>query len=479
MLFVLIALWLITLILWLTDTGSSVNRWLGAVALSGGAGALAAVLDLDFIPYIHASHPSDGLENALYGVQAGSSLLSYYGLPYCFLLFAFAYVQLGRSARTLRYAQGVLLLPIIGCLLFTPGYNSDTPITHEVVVWWAVPYFIAGALIVLLKKSRSYSLASTHWLICLSVLPPVLFAMVMNYVLPSLGLKRMWVYNVWFVGIGVAVFFIGLFTYGFLGIRVLVDRRRLDSTLRAVTSGTAILHHAIKNDVGKVRLFTDKIKSYAEETNQPELLADIRIVQNASLHIQDMISRVHRRTEDLVVKPREASLDELIFETLKPYEPLLGPIELHLNVATGWRATVDPAQVGEALNNLISNAIDAMNGQGHLFVSLKDNKRELTIEVRDTGPGMDSVEAAKALEPFYTTKGGKEASFGLGLPYAYYVMRKHGGSLRIRSKRGVGTRVYMIFNKSAVKAVKPLTEEIATAGVRGIERDGQNQRMDR
>ncbi len=89
---------------------------------------------------------------------------------------------------------------------------------------------------------------------------------------------------------------------------------------------------------------------------------------------------------------------------------------------------------------MISNAIDAMNGQGRLFLTLREGKRELTLEVRDTGPGMDKSQAAKALEPFYTTKGGKEASFGLGLPYAYYVMRKHGGALHIRSKPGVGTQ---------------------------------------
>lgn len=172
-------------------------------------------------------------------------------------------------------------------------------------------------------------------MICLAVLPTVLLSMVMSYVLPSLGMLRMWRYNVWFVGIGVAVFLIGLFTYGFLGVRLLVDRRRLDSTLRAVTSGTAILHHAIKNDVGKMRLFTEKMKSYAESTNQPELLEDLAVVQNASSHIQEMISRVHRRTEDLEIRPQDVRLDELIRETIRPFVPRLGQVRLELDL-TEW-----------------------------------------------------------------------------------------------------------------------------------------------
>ncbi|TFE28590.1 sensor histidine kinase [Cohnella luojiensis] len=462
MLFVWIALWAIALILLLADPRSPVNRRLGAVALSGGAGAMAATLADVFIPYIHSEHPNAGLEDALYTVQAGASLTSYYGLPYGYLLFAMAYHPINLSRKVLRIASLVLTTPIILCVIFTPPYNEYEPISHSIVVWWAVPYFLLATALVLSKRSSHHSLPHTHWLICLAVLPPVLFTMMMSYILPSFGILRMWKYNVWFVALGVAVFLIGLFTYGFLGVRVLIDRRRLDSTLRAVTSGTAILHHAIKNDVGKMRLFTEKMKVYAERTDQRELLEDIRVLQDASRHIQDMISRVHRRTEDLVVQPREVDVKTLVRSTLKPYEPLLGKIKLHVTIPEGWQCFLDPAQVGEALNNLISNAVDAMNGEGHLFITLREGKRELTLEVRDTGPGMDKAQAAKALEPFYTTKSGKEANFGLGLPYAYYVMRKHGGSLHIRSKKGIGTRVYLIFPKRSVKAVK-MQQDVSVA----------------
>lgn len=197
----------------------------------------------------------------------------------------------------------------------------------------------------------------------------------MSYILPSFGKLNMWKYNVWVVLIAVAVFLIGLFTYGFLGLRIFIDRRRLDSTLRAVTSGTAILHHAIKNDVGKMRLFTEKMRAYAESTNQPDLLEDIRVVQSASHHIQDMISRVHRRTEDLEIQPREVELGALLRETVKGHEPSMGRVKLQVTVSGSWRCLMDPAQVGEALNNVISNAIEAMNGEGNLFISLREGKK--------------------------------------------------------------------------------------------------------
>src|SRR5690606_1907461 len=115
MLFVWIALWAVALILLLSDTKSSINRRLSAVALCGGAGALAAVLDLAFIPYISsAAFPSDRLEEVLYNIQASSSLLSYYGLPYFFLMFTLAYRPVPLSRASQRILPLVLLLPIIG-----------------------------------------------------------------------------------------------------------------------------------------------------------------------------------------------------------------------------------------------------------------------------------------------------------------------------------------------------------------------------
>ncbi|MGM0879595.1 MAG: sensor histidine kinase [Bacillota bacterium] len=454
MLFVLIALWAVAAIIWLSDRHASVNRWLGAVAFSGGAGALAAVLDLQWLPAAAEAGMNEVGQQLFYRLQAVSSLFSYYGLPYAFVLFAIAYRPVRLPKRLQQLVPFLLLLPIIGSIVLTPFYTEMYPITFKVVVWWAVPYILYGTVQVLLKRQPYVAVSRTHWIVCSAVLPPVMFSAVMNYVLPSFGMLRMWVYNTWIVGLGVTVFVVGLFTYGFMGVRVMVDRRRFDSTLRAVTSGTAILNHAIKNDAGKMRLFSEKMKSYAIATNQPELLADVETVLNASRHMQEMLQRVHRRTEDLVLKYEAVNLAELIEQTIKQYEPVLGHIKLSTTLSEGWKCRMDPAQVSESLGNIVANALEAMKGKGELIIHLSETKRELIIEVRDTGPGMEKSETAKVLEPFYTTKSGSDTNFGLGLPYAYHVMRKHKGMLHIRSKTGKGTSVYMTFPKRYIRAEK-------------------------
>ena len=212
MLFVFIALCAIAAILWLSEPGSAVNRWLGALAFSGGTGALAAVLDASFVPYAAEAGANAGTLSALYRLQAFSSVFSYYGIPYFFLMFSFSYRGIRFSRRLSYLLPWLLLLPVICCLAFTPAYNELYPVTFDIVVWWAVPYIVAGSGFILSKRVPPTIYARTHWVVCFAVLPPVLFAMIMNYVLPSMGMLRMWVYNTWIVGLGTLVFVLGLFT---------------------------------------------------------------------------------------------------------------------------------------------------------------------------------------------------------------------------------------------------------------------------
>lgn len=416
MLFVLIALWAIAAIIWLSDRHASVNHWFGAVAFSGGAGALAAVLDMQWLPAAAEAGMNEVAQQLLYRLQAVASLTSYYGLPYSFLLFAISYRPVRLSKRLQQSLPLLLLIPIIFCIVFTPFYTEMYPISFSIVVWWAVPYILLGAVQVLLKRQLHASFSRTHWIICSAVLPPVMFCMVMNYVLPSFGMLRMWVYNTWIVGLGVTVFVVALFTYGFMGVRVNIVRRRFDSTLRAVTSGTAILNHAIKNDAGKMRLFSEKMKAYAIETNQQELLQDVETVLRASRHMQEMLQRVHRRTEDLVLRVENTDIAALVEQTMKGYEPTLGKIKLSMNLIKGWRCLIDPAQVSEALGNIVANGLEAMQGSGELFIHLYETKRELVLEVRDTGPGMVKSEMTKVLEPFTRQKTEAIPILGLDCP---------------------------------------------------------------
>ena len=109
-------------------------------------------------------------------------------------------------------------------------------------------------------------------------------------------------------------------------------------------------------------------------------------------------------------------------------------------------------EIRQVLNNLVSNAIDAMQQSGGRMLlrsreatNWKTHQKGLVLTVADTGPGMSQETVRKVFEAFFTTKG--EGGTGLGLWISCEIIKRHGGDLRVRSTcRGVsrGT-VFTIF----------------------------------
>ena len=97
----------------------------------------------------------------------------------------------------------------------------------------------------------------------------------------------------------------------------------------------------------------------------------------------------------------------------------------------------NPAELRELLMNLIFNAVDAMPHGGTISVRTRAQPDTITLEVTDTGSGMDAQTAARCMEPFFTTKG--ERGTGLGLAVVYGAVQRHRGGIEVQSAPGEGT----------------------------------------
>jgi PAS domain S-box-containing protein len=101
-------------------------------------------------------------------------------------------------------------------------------------------------------------------------------------------------------------------------------------------------------------------------------------------------------------------------------------------------------QIKQVLLNLFLNGVEAMPKGGTLTVTTRAGDAEgdipfaaVRIEVRDTGEGMDKDTEARIFEPFFSTK--TERGTGLGLWVSHGIVQGHGGTLKVRSRVGVGT----------------------------------------
>lgn len=449
MLVVLIILLTVGLTVLVFDPRKKTSRWLAGLAFCGSSGALSAVISDHLIPYGELGGYSAGVMLWLDRAQAAASLIQYYGLPFAFVMFASHYHPQRLSASWRGALPYVIAAPAITIMLAVRPLH---PLPFRIVVFWAVPVVLLGTFLIVSRRETLYPLRRNHTYTTLAIVPAVLFCSVMNYVLPSMGFTEMWRYNTWAIVAAFLIFVIALFKYGFLDMQLLITRRKLDISLRAVTSGTAVLNHAIKNDVGKMKLFSAKIKAYAQDTNQPELLEDVRIIEAAAGHIQDMIMRVKDQTQDLALRVEPIDLEELLLELgLQVDLGIPGNVTTRWELEGGLHLEGDRAQITETVHNLISNALEAMPGGGELTVRAYQTPKWIVVEIKDTGCGMNRVELKRVMEPFYTTKTGSRGNFGLGLSYSYHVMKKHRGNLFLESEPGLGTTVTLSFPRRKEK----------------------------
>jgi PAS domain S-box-containing protein len=143
-------------------------------------------------------------------------------------------------------------------------------------------------------------------------------------------------------------------------------------------------------------------------------------------------------------------------------------------------AKADPNQLEMALLNLGVNARDAMPDGGTLRMSATresvrhprgDLKRGqyVRLSVADTGSGMDEVTLARAIEPFFSTKGIGKGT-GLGLSMVHGLVAQLGGALTIQSRRGVGTNVELWLPVSALRVdeAEPPGAPAAPGTARGL-----------
>jgi two-component system NtrC family sensor kinase len=113
--------------------------------------------------------------------------------------------------------------------------------------------------------------------------------------------------------------------------------------------------------------------------------------------------------------------------------------EIDIDENIGELAT-DAAMVRQILDNLFSNAVDAVGeNNGKVRVSTSRDGDRIGIEIADTGPGISPDLMSRIFDPFFSTKGpGK--GYGLGLAICLSLAESLGGALTVESKEGSGSR---------------------------------------
>lgn len=188
-------------------------------------------------------------------------------------------------------------------------------------------------------------------------------------------------------------------------------------------------------------------------------------MDNANLIFSSSLSAAEL-IRQLLAFSRQQSLDARVVNATKIVRELnqildrgtAGNIDVQFRLNSEEPVVLDPAQLESAIINLVVNAKDAVHPHGGEItistdtVDVDENAarelecepgRYLRVSVEDTGSGISPEDLKRVIEPFFTTKLGKGT--GLGLSMVFGFVRQSGGTLKIESNPGDGTRVEMYF----------------------------------
>jgi two-component system, NtrC family, sensor kinase len=224
------------------------------------------------------------------------------------------------------------------------------------------------------------------------------------------------------------------------------DKLRLEEQLRhadrLATIGqlAAGVAHELNEPLGNILGFAQLARKCSGLPLQAQ--ADIDKILSTSLYAREIVRKLLIFARQIPPQKAKVNFNDLVTEGLNFFESRCANegIEIACSLSADLPTIdADPSQMNQVFVNVIVNAIQAMPQGGKLAISTRKERTQVSLIVEDTGIGMDENILKKIFTPFFTTKDIGMGT-GLGLPVAHGIIISHGGSIKIESTPGIGTR---------------------------------------
>jgi signal transduction histidine kinase len=266
-------------------------------------------------------------------------------------------------------------------------------------------------------------------------------------ILPSL--RRTW----WATGLAsaliaavLAIFLMGVF-------RALERSERSMQASAALASAgqlAAIVAHEIRNPLAALLSRAERAQDELEAGVEPRRVAELLEAIPIEVRRLDRILTNYLSLARASGDGGSCQVSRIVEETIDLLSKELARTGVAVSVqvsAADARARIGSGSLRQALLNLFLNARDAMPGGGELRVRVGAGSAVVTIEVEDTGTGIDPSARMRIFEPFFTTR---PTGSGLGLAVVESVVRGCAGRIEVRSTPGKGTAFLLTLPRDAI-----------------------------
>jgi len=228
-------------------------------------------------------------------------------------------------------------------------------------------------------------------------------------------------------------------------VNTLVDQ--LHSSEKSRRQLLANLVHELGRPLGAIRSAIQALLHGADK--DPQLSSDLLTgMDDETIRLQHLLDDLaglhHQILGSMELNETAVPLNDWLVSTLSPWEAdarqkgltwkLDAPPDLPV-------VFMDPDRMAQAVGNILSNAIKFTPPGGNLSVTVKMDAGQLTMRVKDSGPGIPVEERDRIFQPFYRGNQGKRIveGMGLGLSIARDILVAHGGDIQVESAIGIGS----------------------------------------
>ena len=238
----------------------------------------------------------------------------------------------------------------------------------------------------------------------------------------------------------------------------ITDQKQLEEQLRQSQKMEAVgqlaggIAHDFNNMLTAISGYAELL-AYSFEDGDPRA-EDVDQVRKAAAHAAALTRQLLAFSRKQVLLPQRLDVNTV----LRDLQPMLArtigaEVELKTSLEDGLALVeTDPDQLAQVVLNMALNGRDAMPTGGSLTITTSavalDSCPFVSVEVTDTGTGMDEETRGRAFEPFFTTKDTGKGT-GLGLATAYGFVSQSGGRIEIDTTLGEGSTVRVLLPAAA------------------------------
>ncbi len=224
------------------------------------------------------------------------------------------------------------------------------------------------------------------------------------------------------------------------------------SSIGTLASGTA---HQINNPLNNIATSCQLAMAEIDDNQSPFVGKMLKTIDQETQRAGDIVQGLLEFSRAQTFSMQKVKLKTVVDKVMQLVASQIPTgVTVEQNVPVHFTLNLDVQKMVEALLNLIINGIQSIESPpGRVTIAAAARENQAIITIRDTGVGIKTENLQKVFDPFFTTK--KEGNgTGLGLAVVYGIIRKHNGTIQVKSEEGKGTRfiIALPFSDSSIVA---------------------------